>query len=480
MREYKYQYIDGQWREGTGSHMLENRNPYTGELLYTYRSASTADVDAAYAAAARAQKEWAKTSPHEKQGMLEKLAQAVEELREDAYECLITEGGSTRPKADFEVATCIEFIKRAMNFPLMMNGKIMPSNIPGKENFIYREPKGVICVIAPWNVPMLLAMRSVAPAIATGNAVVLKPATDTPGSAFLLAEAFDRAGFPPGLFNVIAGRGCDIGDYIVEHPVPSLISFTGSTEVGRRVGALAGGKIKDVSLELGGNNVMIVLPDADIKEAAKAAVFGAFFHQGQVCMALNRIIACKEIYDAFIQKLVEIAGALKVGDPADPETFIGPIINSQQADKIEKVVRDTIAAGAKVALEGRREGNLIYPWILVDCTNDMPAARQEIFGPAVCIIKANDEDEAVRIANDTEYGLSGSVFTGDLFHGIQVARQVHTGMIHVNDQSINDEPHVMFGGEKCSGVGRFNDQWVVDKFTTEKWVSIQSCYRAFS
>ncbi|NLM47053.1 MAG: aldehyde dehydrogenase family protein [Firmicutes bacterium] len=479
MKAYKYQYIDGRWQEGTGAELLENRNPYTGELLYAYRSASRADVDAAYAAASRAQKEWAQTSPQEKQVMLEKLAGAVDELRKDAYECLIQEGGSTLPKANFEVATTIEFIKRAMAFPHMMNGKIMPSNIPGKENFVFKEPKGVICVIAPWNVPLLLAVRSVIPAIATGNSVVLKPASDTPGSGFLLAEMFEKAGFPAGLVNVIAGRGCDLGDYIVEHPVPSLISFTGSTEVGKRVGAVAGSQIKDVSLELGGNNVMIVLADADLKEAAKAAAFGAFFHQGQVCMAINRIIACKEIYTEFIQELVNVVKKLKVGDPSDPETFIGPMINSQQADKFEKLVSDTIAAGATVALEGRREGNLVYPWILADCTNDMPAAKQEIFGPAVCIIKAADEDEAVCIANDTEYGLSGSVFTRDLYHGLKVARKVHTGMVHVNDQSINDEPHVMFGGEKHSGVGRFNDQWVVDKFTTEKWISVQTNYRAF-
>lgn len=479
MKEYKYQYIDGQWREGTGAHLLENRNPYTGELLYKYRSASKADVDVAYAAAARAQKQWAKTSPKEKQVMLEKLIWAAEELRKEACDCLVSESGSNRNKADSEVSACIEFIKRAMAFPLMMNGKIMPSNIPGKENFIYKEPKGVICVIAPWNAPMLLAMRSVVPAIATGNSVVLKPASDTPGSAFVIAEMFEKAGFPAGLVNVIAGRGSDIGDYIVEHPVPSLISFTGSTEVGKRVGAIAGGQIKDVSLELGGNNAMIVLPDAYIKEAAKAASFGAFSHQGQICMALNRIIACKEIYDEFICELVSIVSAYRVGNPAEPETFIGPIINSTQADNIEKLIKETIAAGATVALEGKREGNLIYPWILTDCTNDMPAAKEEIFGPAVCIIKADNEDEAISIANDTECGLSGSVFTRDLYHGIQVARQVHTGMIHVNDQSINDEPHVMFGGEKYSGVGRFNDQWVVDKFTTEKWLSVQSSYRAF-
>ena len=196
-------------------------------------------------------------------------------------------------------------------------------------------------------------------------------------------------------------------------------------------------------------------------------------------MALNRIIACREVYDEFARELVSIVSTLKVGDPADPETFIGPIINSGQADKIENIVRQTLAAGAVAALEGKREGNLIYPWILAGCTNDMPVAKTEIFGPVVCLIKAADEAEAIRIANDTEYGLSGSVFTRDLYHGIQVARQIRTGMIHVNDQSINDEPHVMFGGEKHSGIGRFNGRWVVDKFTTEKWVSVQTGYRDF-
>ena len=477
MKVYDRQYINGKWVVGCGSKELSNYNPYSNELLYSYTPAGIGDISAAYAAAERAQTEWAKTPPAQKRDMLEKLASAIVEMKEDVYACLVEEGGSVRPKADFEFYTSIDIVKEAMSFPLMMEGKIIPSNIPGKENYIHKIPKGVIGVIAPWNVPLVLAMRSVIPAIATGNAVVLKPATDTPGSAFLIADFFERAGFPAGLLNVIAGRGSEIGDAFVTHQVPSLISFTGSTEVGRHIGEMASGWIKDVSLELGGNNAMIVLEDADIERAAAAAAFGAFFNSGQVCMALNRIVVLDKVYDLFMDAFIAATKALKVGDPQAPDTFIGPIINKAQVASVEKLVRETVLAGATVVLKGKTEGNLIHPWIFADVSNDMPAAANEVFGPVCCLIKAKDEQEAIRIANDSEHGLSGSVFTKDLYRGMLVARQIKTGMIHVNDQSINDEPQVMFGGEKASGVGRFNAQWVVNKFTTEQWVSVQTQYR---
>jgi aldehyde dehydrogenase (NAD+) len=479
MRSYPKQYINGEWVEGTGSRVMSDVNPFTNKTIYTYRSASEADLDAAFRAAKSAQKSWAKTPPAEKQGYLERLAQAILEMKDDVHYWIREEGGSIVPKCEFEFHTSIAFVKEALGFPLMMDGRIMPSNIPGKENYVFRKPKGVIGVITPWNVPLVLAMRSVIPAIATGNAVVLKPASDTPGAAFLIAEFFEKAGLPKGLLNVVAGSGSEIGDAFVSHPIPKLISFTGSTAVGHRISEIAGRNLKDVSLELGGNNAMVVLKDADIEQAAKAAVFGAFFHQGQVCMAINRIIVDKEIYDQFTHTLVDMVKALQVGDPADPKTFIGPIINKDQIGSIEGFVEATIKAGATVALQGKTEGSMIYPWIFADVKNDMPAAKNEVFGPVVCIIKSNSEEEAIAIANDTEYGLSGSVFTRDLYHGMQVARQIESGMCHVNDQSINDEPQVMFGGEKASGLGRFNAQWVVDKFTTAQWVSVQAEYRPF-
>lgn len=474
MKHYQRQYIGGCWREGCGDREMSNINPFTNQEMYRYRPAGGKDLDDAYAAAVDARREWAAVSPAERRTFLEKIAQAIQESREDIYACLVEEGGSTRPKADFEFFTSLDIIREAMRFPLMLEGKILPSNIPGKDNYIFKEPKGVITVIAPWNVPLVLAMRSVIPAIATGNCVVLKPATDTPGSAFLIAEFFEKAGLPKGVLSVLAGRGSEIGDRLVSHPAAALISFTGSSEVGRGIGRTAGALLKEVSLELGGNNVMLVLEDADVEKAANAAVFGAFFHQGQVCMALNRIIVADALYDKFAEAFREKAARLKVGDPAEPDTFIGPIINRKQVESVEQYISATREAGARVLLQGRTEGNLIHPWIFADVANDMPAAAHEVFGPVCCLLRSRSEDEAVRLANETQYGLSGSVFTSDLYHGMQVARRLDTGMAHVNDQSINDEPHVMFGGEKASGIGRFNGRWVVDKFTTEKWISVQS------
>lgn len=474
MKVYDKQYINGEWRVGSGKGRLSNYNPYSGELLYEYQSAGEQDVNDAYAAAHTAQREWGSLLPAKRREYLDKLAAAVMEMKDEVFSVLVEEGGSALPKANFEYYTTLEIIQEAKSFPEHMCGKIMPSNIPGKENYIIREPKGVIGVIAPWNVPLVLAMRSVVPAVATGNTVVLKPASDTPATAFLIASFFEKAGFPKGVMNAVAGKGSEIGDVIVNHPIPSLISFTGSTEVGKQVGSVAGGHIKDVSLELGGNNVMLILPDADLTAAAKAAAFGSCFNSGQVCMALNRILVHESKHDEFIDIYRNILSHMPVGDPAAPETFIGPIINKSQVDKINELIRDTIASGAKVVLEGKTEGNLIYPWILTDVTNDMPAAKNEVFGPVSCIIRYKSEEEAIAIANDTEYGLSGSVFAGDLHHGTNVAKRIESGMVHVNDQSINDEPHVMFGGVKSSGIGRFNGAWVADKFTRERWISVQA------
>ena len=477
MKIYDKQFIGGQWVEGKSATILENKNPFTGDIIYKYRSASIEDVNDAYKAAAAAQPAWAATLIGDKQAMILKLIDAIKEKREDIYACLLEEGGSTRGKCDMEFFSIMRTIQASSSFPMMMEGKIFNSSFPGKENYVFRKPKGVIGVIAPWNVPLVLAMRSVVPAIAAGNTVVLKPASDTPGSAFLIAEIFEKAGFPDGVFNAVAGKGSEIGDAFVENPIPSLISFTGSTEVGRNIGAMAGRMVKDMSLELGGNNMMIVLDDANVQKAAVAAAFGANFHQGQICMGLNRIIIVKERYEEFCSAYVEAVKRFPVGDPANPKTFIGPIISEAQVKNIESLIEASIKVGAKVALEGRTEGNVMYPWVFRDVTNDMPVAANEVFGPVSSLIKAEDEENAINIANDTEYGLSGSVFTENLYRGMEVAKRIESGMTHVNDQSINEETHVMFGGEKFSGVGRFNFKWVLEKFTTEKWVSVQRGYR---
>ncbi|MBP2099073.1 aldehyde dehydrogenase family protein [Enterococcus rivorum] len=477
MKHYTEQFINGVWQEGTSTSLMENYNPFTGELIYRYQAASQQDVDDAYQAAQIAQIQWAKTLPEERKDYLKKLATIVADMEQEIFDLLCEESGGTKAKFAFEYGDTLKVIDDAMAYHMMMNGKIMPSNVLGKDNYVYKIPKGVITVIAPFNFPLLLSMRSIVPAIACGNTVVVKPSSETPGSAFLIAEMFEKAGFPKGVINVVAGRGSEIGDYIVSHPTSSLISFTGSTEVGQHIGKVAGELLKDVSLELGGNQAMIVLEDADVDQAAKAAVIGAYSHQGQICMAINRILVTPNVRDQFIKSFVAYSKEVKVGDPTDEEVFIGPLINERQAQKVAENLQATIKAGAKVELEGKIEKSVVHPWILSNVTNDMCAAKCEMFAPVCSIITVKNEEEAIKVANDTEYGLSNSIFTKDLYKGLELAKQLHSGMAHVNDQSITHEPHVMFGGEKYSGVGRFNGQWVIDKFTTEKWISVQKIDR---
>ena len=477
---YTKQYINGEWKVGSSSKKVEDINPYTGEKLLTIQSADKEDLDEAFQAAYKAQPAWANSTVAEKQGLFQKLVDVMLAERDTIIDWLIKESGSTYLKSMIEFDSALGIVKESMSFPTRMKGYILPSVFPNKENRIYRIPKGVVGVIGPWNFPFHLTMRSVAPALATGNSVVIKPASDTPVTSGLIFGAlFEKAGFPKGLVNVLVGRGSEIGDEFVLHPVPNLLSFTGSTEVGRRIGERAGKYLKDVALELGGNNVMIVLKDANIEQAAKAAAFGKFLHQGQICMALNRILVAKEIHDEFVKIFVDIVSKLPYGDPSDQATFVGPVINKEQAERIQAEVKKSIQQGAELIYGGKVEGCLMQPTVLKNVHNDMDIAQKEIFGPVASILKFEDEEEAIAIANGSPYGLSGSIFTEDRHHGVELAMKIETGMIHINDQSVNDEAHVPFGGEKDSGVGRFNGEWAIEKFTTVKWIGVQSGYRDY-
>lgn len=477
---FTQQYIHGMWKQGSSEKRIDDFNPYTGEKILTIQSANKEDLDEAYQAAKEAQPKWANLTVAEKQGYFQKFVDVMVAERETIIDWLIKESGSTYLKSVIEFESALGILKESMSFITRMAGTILPSAFPNKENRIYRIPKGVIGVIGPWNFPFHLTMRSVAPALATGNSVVIKPASDTPvTSGLIFGTLFEKAGFPPGLVNVVVGKGSEIGDEFVTHPIPKLISFTGSTEVGRRIGENAGRHLKDVALELGGNNVMIVLQDANIEQAAKAAAFGKYLHQGQICMALNRIIVDKEVHEAFVDAFVKVVAQIKYGDPSDKATFVGPVINKEQVERIQKDLNESIQQGAELIYGGKVEGCLMQPTVLKNVRNDMPIAQNEIFGPVAAIIKADNEEHAVEMANDSPYGLSGSIFTEDRHHGVALAMKIETGMIHVNDQSVNDEPHIPFGGEKDSGVGRFNGEWAIDKFTTVKWIGVQSGYRDF-
>lgn len=478
--DFSRMYIDGVWRRGGSKETMVNVNPFNGETLVSIQAATKEDLNEAYAAATKAQADWATELPQNKRMILENAITVMQDNKELIIDWLIKESGSTFMKASSEFQASINILKEATTYPYRMEGKILPSQTVGKENRVYRNPLGVIGIISPWNFPFHLAIRSIAPAIATGNGVVIKPATDTPVTGGLIfASIFEAAGLPKGLLNVVVGRGSEIGDDMVTHPVPRLISFTGSTEVGRHIGELAGRDLKKTALELGGNNAFIVLDDANIEQAVESALFGKFYHQGQICMAINRIFVHKDIYDQFADEFIRYAEKLKYGNPADKDTNVGPLINRAQVNRIVKDIEASVEQGAKVRLGGRADGNVLEPTVLTGVTNSMPIAENEIFGPVAILIPFESDEDAIEMANAYPYGLSGSVHSSNLERGTLVAHKIDTGMIHVNDQSVNDEPHMPFGGEKDSGLGRFNGEWVLEEFTTLKWLSVQHTRRDY-
>ncbi|MGW6889127.1 aldehyde dehydrogenase family protein [Streptomyces chartreusis] len=468
------QFIDGEWRPGTGSWDIIDFNPYDGEKLASITIATVDEVDDAYKAAARAQKQWATTNPYARRAVFEKALRLIEDREQEIAEAIIAELGGTRLKAAFEVHLAKEFLREAVHLALRPEGKILPSPVDGKENRVYRVPVGVVGVISPFNFPFLLSLKSVAPALALGNGVVLKPHQNTPicgGS--LVAKIFEDAGLPAGLLNVVITDIAEIGDAFIEHPIPKVISFTGSDKVGRHVATVCASHFKRSVLELGGNSAIVVLDDADIDYAVDAAVFSRYVHQGQVCMAANRVLVDRSVADEFTEKFVAKVKSLKAGDPRDPETVIGPVINSSQADAISGAVEQAIAEGATALVHGTTTENLVRPSVLSGLPADSPLLKQEIFGPVAFLLTFDGEEEAVRLVNDTPYGLSGAVHTGDIERGVAFAKQIDTGMFHVNDGTVHDEPIVPFGGEKHSGLGRLNGETMLDAFTTTKWISVQ-------
>jgi acyl-CoA reductase-like NAD-dependent aldehyde dehydrogenase len=468
------QYIGGVWREGSSKKTLSDKNPYNGNVIADFKLASLSDLDEAYRSAASAQKIWAEVNPFEKRTILEKAIIWIEQNEPDITDIIIDELGGTHLKAFIEIMLVKSFIKEASTYPLRMTGEILPSTIEGKENRLYRIPAGVVGVISPFNFPFNLSMRSVAPALACGNGVVLKPHDDTPiTGGTLVAKIFEEAGIPRGLLNVIVADIAEIGDAFVEHPIPRIISFTGSEAVGRHIGGVAGKGLKKAILELGGNSALIVLEDADLQTAINAAVFSRFAHQGQVCMCANRILVQRSVYSKFLERFVNQVSKLKAGDPRDPQTDLGPLINRRQAETFSKQVQKGMDEGARTVLRGEVEGNVASPTVFADVKPDMWIAQNEMFGPAVCVIPFDTPEDAIRIANDSPYGLSGAIHTKDVEYGAELAKQIESGMVHVNDGTINDDPHIAFGGEKASGLGRLNGKWALEEFTTLKWVSVQ-------
>ena len=467
-------YLAGEWTDAGDRDVLADENPYTREAIATVPAGIEDDVDAAYEAAAEAQEQWSAQPPQARAGAITAALEFVGDHRAEIAELLAVESGSTQVKCEIELETARGIMQQAASYPFRMDGQHMESITPGKENVAERVPVGVVGVISPWNFPLHLSMRAVAPAIAAGNAVVLKPASNTPiTGGLLLARIFEAAGVPEGLINVVPGRGSEIGDAVAGHEIPRVIAFTGSTEVGQRVAEQAASTCALPALELGGNNVHVVTDDADLERAVDGGVFGSFLHQGQICISINRHLVHEDVYDDYVDALADRAASLPTGDPRDEETIVGPIIDEGQRDQILEYVEGSVDDGATVETGGEHDGLVVDPTVLSNVDNDMAAACNEHFGPVAPVIPFSSVDEAIALANDTIHGLSGSVHSEDLEQARRIADGIDTGMIHINDQPVNDEPHVPFGGMKQSGIGRYNGEQILEEVTTTKWRSVQ-------
>ena len=466
------------WRPGTGE-PKEVREPATGRLLLTLNQSTPDDVARAAATARAAQPAWADTSYDERAAILRRASEIYAAHRPEFGTWTQRETGAAHSKMHHEANFAAGELNAAATIPFQPYGQLVPSVVPGRLSMLRRVPAGVIGAITPWNSPSVLGMRVVAPALALGNAVILKPDPQTPVCGGAVFETiFREAGLPEGLLHVVIG-GAETGEAIVTDPNVNRVSFTGSTAAGRRVGMLAGQLLKRSSLELGGNNAFVVLEDADLEAAASAGAFASFQFQGQVCFATGRHIVHRSIAADYVDLLAEKARRLKTGDPYREQVDLGPIVNQKQLERVDGIVRRSVDAGAKVVVGGTHEGLFYRPTVLTDVTTDQAAWREEIFGPVAPVVVFDTDEEALALANDSEYGLTGAVYSRSISRGLALAQRFKSGMVHVNDQTVNDEATIPFGGMGASGTARYGGQANWDEFTEWQWVTVRDDPRSY-
>jgi benzaldehyde dehydrogenase (NAD) len=460
-------YGDG-WSDAPAT--IEVQQPATGEVIATAGVADRAAVRAAAASAAKAQPEWARTSFVERARILRRVADLMELHNDELTRWMIRESGSIPPKVGVELANTINQIHQAAGLVTQPIAEVLPSPQPDRTSIAYRVPVGVVGVITPWNFPVVLAIRSIAPALALGNAVVLKSDPNTPViGGVAIARLFEEAGLPAGLLHVFTGDAT-VGEALVEDPDIAMVSFTGSTAAGRRVGELAGRNLKRVVLELGGNSPLIVLEDADIDNAASAGAFGSFLHQGQICIATSRHLVHERIAPAYVEALAERARRLPVGNPETDEVALGPIINEKQVERVTRIVEDSVAEGARVVAGGKADGRFFPATVLDEVSTSMAVYKDEIFGPVAPVVTFADDEQAIAMANDTEYGLSAAIHSRSVDRAERVASQLHAGMVHINDMTVNEESPAPFGGVGVSGSGgHFGGVANLELFTEWQW-----------
>lgn len=451
-------------------------NPLSGEVVTTAAAASVGDANAAAAAAGRAFEAWSQTGPGERRAKLLKAAELMEQRQGDFINRMVEETGATTGWAGFNVKVAADVLREAAALTTQIQGDVIPSNVPDSMAMGVRVPCGVVVGIAPWNAPIILGTRAIATPLACGNSVILKASEQCPATHHLIGEVLQEAGLGDGVVNVITNAPEDAADVVsalIAHPDVRRINFTGSTGVGKIIAEQAAKHLKPVLLELGGKAPFLVLDDADIDAAVDAAIFGAFFNQGQICMSTERVIVDNQVADIFVEKFAARAQGLKAGDPRNESNTLGTLINAQSGEKLNSLIDDAVSRGAHLAAGGKAEGVVMQATVIDGVTSDMRLYSEESFGPVVAVIRVNGEEEAVRTANDSEYGLSSAVFSRDSARAMKVAGRLQTGICHINAPTVHDEPQMPFGGVKSSGYGRFGGKACIEEFTELRWITMQ-------
>jgi benzaldehyde dehydrogenase (NAD) len=474
--------IGGEWRGAGDGREYAQAFPYNGDTVGTAAAASREDARAAADAARMAFPEWSRSAPAQRRAVLLKAADLMQERATEIATTMTEETGSVFGWGMFNVELAAGMLREAAAQAYWMTGEVIPSDVPGKLAMAVRQPAGVVLAIAPWNAPVILATRAVAAPIAFANTVVLKASEICPRTHAAVVRVLYDAGLPAGVINLVTNEPAAAGEVVtelIEHPATRRINFTGSTRVGRIIAEKAGRHLKRVLLELGGKAPMIVLADADLDQAAAAASFGAFFHQGQICMSTERLVVDRTVAEPLAERIAARASALPVGDPRDPGTAIGPLINAAAVERVSGLVQDAIAHGAHAVIGGEADGPCFPPTLLRGVTSQMRVYGEESFGPLLAMIEVDGAEEAVGVANDTEYGLSAAVFSTDVPAALELAQQIESGICHVNDTTVHDEPQMPFGGVKASGWGRFGGRAALEEFTELRWITVQEQPREY-
>ena len=474
--------IGGQSVGATGGATFERRNPLDGQVATRAPAATADDARAAIDAAAKAFPAWAAMGPGERRGLLMKAAAAIEAKGEAIAAAMAAETGSSGIWAGFNVHLAADMFLEAASLTTQISGQVIPSNVPGSLAMAVRQPAGVVVGIAPWNAPIILAVRAIATPLACGNTVVLKGSELCPATHGLIIEALQEGGLPPGVVNFVTNAPADAGTVVeamIAHPAVRRVNFTGSTRVGRIIGQTAAKYLKPAILELGGKAPFLVLDDADVDAAVAGATFGAFANSGQICMSTERIIVDEKVAEEFIAKLVARATSLPLGDPRQGPVVLGSVVDQTTVDRVNALIDDAIAKGAKLLCGGKADNTLMPATLLDHVTSAMDIFYEETFAPVKAIVRVKNVEEAIAIANDNEFGLSAAVYGRDTARAWQVAARIESGICHINGPTVHDEAQMPFGGVKSSGYGHFGGQAGIDAFTDTRWITMQTTPRHY-